>query len=323
MHFRLTLLIFGMVATLYAEPQQATQQDIDAARKNILSGTAGEKDPILKTAPQTQEAVIQNGKQQTVKKTVYSKEAYLLNWLYQNKLSHAKTQSKAPDAVSFMGTAKQAKNDTNNSRTATATIASVADININGYCEIPKQVTLTSAGILEAYCDTNYGKFLLKGELIPDRATYQLIAKPIYIENSAGKRFYVDGNASKSYITNHARNNFNIASAINNRAIDKFTGEAIQTSTSEISSTSKQYLADLKASRTQSETTLVANAGATTSTTTAKPVASDYTIVAGITVLSNLISKAADLFYQDLPWQFMIHKGSIVHLDATIKGGAK
>ena len=341
----LTIAITMIATKLLADDPIQAPEDLSKARKNILAGTVNKKEsPVVgvsqKTVGPDDQADDQNddqdqpttGKKKSKKK---SKPAYsyhdekILNWIYMTNDMIAKENN--PQAsirnVSFRGALDANKTSTPVLASASKNqVSSIGSLRINGVCTIPEEVSLAanSKGVLMAFCETKKGRYKLFGELTPKAEEYSLVAKPIYVEDTHGQRFYVDNN--NSYVLNSKKNSYNIATFVNTYALDKVVRESIKDGSKNIAATSTQYMNDLKASRTQQQTVLVPNAGTTTSTNTQKPVASDYVTLLGIQMSADLVDKWADYAFQDHPWGFLILADTKIYMDLTLNtnsGGYK
>lgn len=332
-----------MIATaLTAEPIQANE-DLKKARENILAGTVGKPEsPIIGVAQENVGDENENGEEskkdtgsskkkssKNSKSTVPKKPAYsyhdekILNWLYATKADVAKENNPGATVktVAFRGVFADSNKTTGSvsSMVASNNLNAAKPFNIFGSCTIPESVEMAgnTRGVLTAYCQTKQGKYKLVGNLTPKPEEYSLVATPIYVEDTYGKRFYVDNN--KSFVLNSRKNSYNIATFVNTHALDKVVRESIKSGSKNISSTATQYMQDLKASRTKQETTMVANAGATTATNTETPRSSDYLTILGIQMSADMIDKWADYAFQENAWGFMIIAQTKIYIDLSVE----
>lgn len=321
------------------------QVDLQKARENILAGTVGKSSsPVTGAA---QKSVGEDNEESTrsasdgsdsetpkkssksKKKAAPAKPAYsyhdekILNWIYETNdmIAQENSAQASVKPVSFRGALVEAKKTAAKSAALAALMkTSKPTFNVTGTCTIPEDVNLpgNSKGILMAFCDTKKGRFKLFGELTPKPEEYSLEARPVYIEDTYGKRYNaVDG---QSYVLNSKKNSKNIATFVNTSALDKVMRESISSSAKHVSSTASEYMQDLKQSRTAQQTTAVPNAGVIVATNTQKPVASDYLSVLGIQMSAELVDKWAAYAYQDHPWGFMIIGQSKIYIDLTVEG---
>ena len=344
-----TILIVCLLSPAFAEEPMQVQVDLQKARENILAGTVGKSSsPVAGAAQKTvgedngdSDGSISDGsdasapkkssknkKKAAPPKPVYSyHDEKILNWIYETNDMIAKENSAQASVkpVSFRGALAEAKKTADK----TAALASLnknmpkPTFNITGTCTIPEDVNLpgNSKGVLTAFCDTNKGKFKLFGELTPKPEEYSLEARPVYMEDVYGKRYYADNN--RSYVLNSKKNSKNIATFVNTSALDKVMRESISSSAKHVSSTATQYMQDLKQSRTTQQSTAIPNTGVVIATNTQKPVASDYLSILGIQMSAEFIDKWAAYAYQDHPWGFMIIGQSKIYIDLTVEGEIK
>lgn len=341
-----TLLLLSLIGSMgmAAEPIQAPE-DLSRATKNVLAGTVGKAESPVTGASQevvggdqAQDDNASDGEgrksKKQKKKQVHVKPEYdykrekIFNWILKTNDAIAKETNPQSSvrAVSFRGALAA---DSNSTKPIGATDIKVASsvaekkyMQLTGTCTIPDDVMVmgTSKGVLSAYCNTSLGKYKLFGELIPNTQEYALLGKVGYVEDVYGKRFYPDQN--NTYIMNMSKNSYNLATFINTYAINKTTKESIKSTAEVTKNTATQYMADLKASRTTQQTTMVANAGTAVATNTAKPVASDYVTLWGIQMTADMAEKWADFAFQDHPWSFMILGQTKISIDMKVDKGA-
>lgn len=335
------LLLIGYTELLAENPE-----DLQKVTTNILAGKVGKTTPPVSGA--SQKTVGENDvdeeesgdnndakprsskkhKSEAKRKPAYNyRDELILNWIYRSNNMIAKTDTSGSSvrSVAFKG-----QLDKNSSKRGSDLAIAKSDktsaqrknsksFRLSGFCIIPDPVEIAgnSKGVLAAYCETAKGNFKLVGDLLPKPEEYSLSGSALYVEDTNQKRYYPDAN--KSRILNSRKNSANIATFVNTYALDKVVRESVKNSSKNIASTATQYMQDLKASRTTQETTLVANAGATTSTNTTKPVASDYVTILGIQMTADLVDKWADYAFQEHPWGFMILGGSKIYMDLSVQ----
>lgn len=329
------------MTSVYAEDPIQAPEDLRQARQNILAGTVGKKEsPVVGVSQKTVGEDTQEGleegddqgeksSQKKKKKSVVKKPSYsyrdekVLNWIYETNDMIARETSPQSKVHTI---AFKSSSDTNRSSSQKEMVASLGQSSksksnrIIGFCTIPEEVSLAgnTKGILMAFCDTKKGKFKLFGDLTPKPEEYSLVASPVYVEDTYGRRFYVDNNGS--YVLNSRKNNQNLATFVNTYALDKVVRESIKSSSKNIAAASTDYMNAVKAARTTQETTMVPNAGTTTATNTAKPKAGDYITILGIQMSADLVDKWADYAFQEHPWGFMILPNTKIYIDLSVEG---
>lgn len=336
-------LFSAVAAYSFGEPLQAPE-DLSKARENILAGTVGKKEsPIVGVQQENldmdadkqnyssddQEAkpAKKKGKkqEQKPKKPAYSyKNEKILNWINLTNADIANDSN--PQAkvrpISFKGALADLNRSISENRTVLADTRALnkQKNRIVGVCTIPEEVDISakSKGVLTAYCSTPKGKYKLFGELTPDAEQYSLFARAIYVENTYGERLYIDNN--NSYVLNSKKNSHNVATFINTYALDKVVRESLKSSTRRVAAAGTDYMEAVKAARTTQQTVMVPNAGTTTATNTAKPVASDYVTILGIQMSAELVDKWADYALQDHPWGFKILSNTKIYVDLSVEG---
>lgn len=340
-NFIATLLLIGYTG-LYAE----NPEDLQKVTTNILAGKVGKATPPVSGASQKTvgdndleedegdnsgtKASNSSKKRKSAGKhapTYNYRDELILNWLYRSNemITKSDASENSVRSVAFRG--QLDRNSTHRgSNLAIAKSDKTSEqrknsksFRLSGFCTIPDPVEIAgnSKGVLAAYCQTSKGNFKLVGDLSPKPEEYTLFGSVLYVEDTNQKQYYPDANTSR--ILNSRKNSANIATFVNTYALDKVVRESVKNSSKNIASTATQYMQDMKASRTTQQTTLVANAGATTSTNTSKPVASDYVTILGIQMTADLVEKWADYAFQEHPWGFMILGGSKIYMDLSVQ----
>jgi len=327
--------------------QAENPEDLQKVTTNILAGKVGKTTPPVSGAAQKTVGEIDEDEQEvddnsgakksnSVKKRKgvtprapkYNyRDEIILNWLYRSNEMITKSDASGSSirSVAFKGqldgnsSKRGAELATAKSAKASAQRKNTRSFRLSGFCTIPDSVEIAgnSKGVLAAYCQTSKGNFKLVGDLLPKPEEYSLVGNVFYVEDTNQNRYYPDANASM--VLNSRKNSANIATFVNTYALDKVVRESVKNSSKNIASSATQYMQDLKASRTTQQTTLVANAGATTSTNTAKPVASDYVTILGIQMVADLVDKWADYAFQEHSWGFMILGGSKIYMDLSVQ----
>lgn len=326
MRLKLGVLTIALAVSSYAD-LSVPPADSGQIKENILAGQAGQK-----TSPVTPSRMELNldantsiPKKQSKKKSSYSyADEKILNFILASQDASKSGDLHRDDSMQNQQSMDiKLVRDRNRTKATDTALASTQPTNkkakmlLASYCTVANDTEVITKGVLTAYCQNQNGNFEVGGELKSDNQSYALYATPQYVKFANGKRYEVEQN--KSVILNGNKTSYNVASFINTHKIDKLLREGIQSTAKDVASTAKEYMNDLKASRTQQEVVSVPNAGTTVATNTQKPVVSDYVSILGIQISANLIDKWAAIAYEDHPWSYKTIKGSKIYVELLVK----
>lgn len=196
------------------------------------------------------------------------------------------------------------------------------EVHVTGFCVIDANIKQgKQPGALMTYCQSNFGQIQMFANLIGVNEKESLVVDPVYIEFAkSGNRY----NVVKSSVTNEARTSYNVATWVNNRALEKVKYEVMDKSAGGIKTVSNEYLRALEESKKSTTTLLAADNTYTSSAAllaaqkTEKPDASTYLAKAAIDVGAAAVQGIASVLKDDLPYFYEVSKGTRIYIDLTV-----
>jgi len=190
---------------------------------------------------------------------------------------------------------------------------------LTGFCVVPNKVSisrLSATVVLNCNFSNNLnGK--LTALFVPDLYSKALIAKPLYItfNKNPNKRYFVLG----GILMNATQTSLNIASIINDRKIEQFLAKEGIDSANIVTKNAMAYLQERIKSRQQTSVTYMkdenGNIVPIQQQQIQKPKITDYIAVSALQLLSNIVSNVSNIFYENLPYLFLVKKNTMLYAD--------